>query len=77
VTTSYQDVSLRAWTISSDEKRPLYVGSNPTGLPLRLEEHGRGALITPEDAERFTTTGRLIYGENTCTIFEFPTAITM
>jgi hypothetical protein len=24
-----------------------------------------------------TTTGGLIYGENTCTIFEFPTAITM
>jgi hypothetical protein len=24
-----------------------------------------------------TTTGRLIYGENTCTIFEFPTAIKM
>jgi hypothetical protein len=24
-----------------------------------------------------TTTVRLIYGENTCTIFEFPTAITM
>ena len=28
------------------------MGSDPTGLPLRLEGHGRGALITPEDAER-------------------------
>ena len=52
VAASYQGVSLRAWAISRDEKRPLCVGSNPTGLPLRLEGHGRGALITPEDAER-------------------------
>jgi hypothetical protein len=37
--------------ISKDEKRPLSVGSDPTGLPLRLEGYGRGALIIPEDAE--------------------------